>query len=530
MEQTKTTRRDSSPATTNRRFNLNGVEREIPGDPRRRLLDVLREDFNLLSVKEGCGEGECGACSILVDGRVVDACILPAGAGEGRRVETLEAIRDTPRGERIVTALSLGGGVQCGFCIPGIAVALEALLRDTPAPDDRAIREGISGNLCRCTGYQQIVEGVLHHAVPEQHNSPEKTDSPDKTGIDAHGNHRENGRTGNGAPSSLKERDRWFRPGTLEEALFIRAEYPTLPLAGATDLYVRHRALAGTIPTGSGEDTNALPPFLFLGHLDELTEITVETDPGRKQQTLRIGAAATYTDIAAHPAVPELLRKAIAELAAPALRNVATLGGNIGNASPAADAVCALYALHAEVELRRHRGARRRPIEAVITGPGSTAIEPDELITAVLIPLNGDLPVGTAGTADNARAVHAPRSTPMAHNYYRKVGTRRANALSKISVAGTAVVRDGRFERFGLALGAVGPRVIVDREMEKRVIGTDREQYMEILPELRERYTSLLAPISDQRSTEFYRRTVTGNLLRDFLLRFVPEALGDEKR
>lgn len=142
-------------------FTLNGSDQTIATDPRRRLLDVLREDYGLTSIKEGCGEGECGACSILIDGRVVDSCILPLGAVEGRHVETLEHIRETERGERIVHALTSGGGVQCGFCIPGMAVALESLLRENPRPDDLEIREGISGNLCRCTGYQQIVEGVL---------------------------------------------------------------------------------------------------------------------------------------------------------------------------------------------------------------------------------------------------------------------------------------------------------------------------------------------------------------------------------
>lgn len=153
------------------RFSLNGKEETLPGDPRRRLIDVLREDFGLTSIKEGCGEGECGACSILVDGRVIDSCILPAGAVEDRTVETLESIRETERGEKIVQALTRGGGVQCGFCIPGMAVSIESLLRTNPRPDEHAIREGISGNLCRCTGYQQIVEGVAAIERVEGDNS-----------------------------------------------------------------------------------------------------------------------------------------------------------------------------------------------------------------------------------------------------------------------------------------------------------------------------------------------------------------------
>jgi aerobic carbon-monoxide dehydrogenase small subunit len=139
-------------------------------NPLRRLIDVLREDCGLTAIKEGCGEGECGACSILMDGRVVDSCILPVGAAQGRTIETLESIRETTRGEQIVTGLARGGGVQCGFCTPGMAVAIESLLREDSDPDERKIREGLSGNLCRCTGYQQIVEGVLDTAARLREN------------------------------------------------------------------------------------------------------------------------------------------------------------------------------------------------------------------------------------------------------------------------------------------------------------------------------------------------------------------------
>jgi len=132
---------------------------------------VLREDCGLTAIKEGCGEGECGACAILIDGRVVDSCILPVGAAQGREIETLESIRETARGRLIVDGLSRGGGVQCGFCTPGIAVTIEALLRENPNPSEYEIRDGISGNLCRCTGYQQIVEGVLYTAAETRERS-----------------------------------------------------------------------------------------------------------------------------------------------------------------------------------------------------------------------------------------------------------------------------------------------------------------------------------------------------------------------
>lgn len=141
-------------------FTLNGRKRSITVNPIRRLLDVLREDLELTGTKEGCGEGECGACSVLIDGRLMNACILAVGVVEGASVETIEGVRESERGERIVEAFGREGAVQCGFCIPGMVVASDYLLRENSAPTEEEIRHGISGNLCRCTGYDRIVAAV----------------------------------------------------------------------------------------------------------------------------------------------------------------------------------------------------------------------------------------------------------------------------------------------------------------------------------------------------------------------------------
>ncbi len=281
----------------------------------------------------------------------------------------------------------------------------------------------------------------------------------------------------------------WIRPRTLQEALAIRSARHVRPLAGATDLYVRYRGIAGTLPALS-------EAVMYIGHLNELTAISVH------EHQLRIGAAAVYTDVAAHPATPGILKNAIAELGAPALRNVGTLGGNIGNASPAADAVCTLYALDAQVELASLGGARRVPIDAVITGPGQTAIAEDELITAILVPLGYD-----------------------SFSFYRKVGTRRANALSKLAFAACGEVEDYTLGNLGVAIAAVGPTVIRSRELEERMRGADGRQIANLRNELIAGYLALVAPISDQRSTAQYRRWVTENLLIEFLDRCLPSNL-----
>ncbi|MFP4548970.1 MAG: (2Fe-2S)-binding protein [Fidelibacterota bacterium] len=141
-------------------FYLNNDFVEIDVDPACRLLDLLREDFSLTSVKEGCGEGECGACVVLMNGRAVNSCMIPAGAIMGKHITTLEEFKKTDRYEAIEKGFIEAGSVQCGFCTPGFVLATESLLNQNPNPTDEEIREGLSGNLCRCTGYNMIIAGV----------------------------------------------------------------------------------------------------------------------------------------------------------------------------------------------------------------------------------------------------------------------------------------------------------------------------------------------------------------------------------
>ena len=141
-------------------FNLNGKDVTLNTDPLRRLIDVLREDYGLTGVKEGCSEGECGACSVLLNGRMVTSCIIPVGAVDGQKVMTIEGLRETPKGKTIIDAFADGGAVQCGFCIPGMVIAAYCILERNPDPTEDEIRLGISGNICRCTGYDLIVESI----------------------------------------------------------------------------------------------------------------------------------------------------------------------------------------------------------------------------------------------------------------------------------------------------------------------------------------------------------------------------------
>jgi aerobic carbon-monoxide dehydrogenase small subunit len=143
------------------RFTLNGapVEVDVPG--MRRLLDVLREDLALTGTKEGCGEGECGACTVLLDGLAVDACLVPVCQVDGATIRTVEDLASSEDDlDPLQAAFLETGGAQCGICTPGMLMAACAYLEGGGGPDEGAIREAIAGNLCRCTGYTKIVEAI----------------------------------------------------------------------------------------------------------------------------------------------------------------------------------------------------------------------------------------------------------------------------------------------------------------------------------------------------------------------------------
>jgi len=141
-------------------MHVNGRREELEVEADEMLLDVLRERLHLTGTKEGCREGECGACTVLVDGRAVDSCIYFALAAESSEVETVEGLASGDALTPLQRALVDTGGVQCGFCTPGIVMTLTALLRERPAPSAREVRASLAGNLCRCTGYTPIEDAV----------------------------------------------------------------------------------------------------------------------------------------------------------------------------------------------------------------------------------------------------------------------------------------------------------------------------------------------------------------------------------
>ncbi|MGR5062420.1 FAD binding domain-containing protein [Photobacterium sp. DNB22_13_2] len=281
-----------------------------------------------------------------------------------------------------------------------------------------------------------------------------------------------------------------YRPESLAQALDTLSMGELMLFSGGTDLMVQHGVRAGMSPRFEQD-------VLFVDAIEELQYITAS----EHEQALYIGAGVVLADIEQHPLVPSVLRQSVAKIAAPALRNRATLAGNICNASPAADSLPALYLLDARAVLSSIRGQREVRLEDFILAPRVTALKPDEMLTHIVIPQQ-DLP----------------------EVFYHKVGTRAANALSKLSVAGLARIK--RYpkkapvlEDWRVAFGAVGPTVVRSRELESLVIGQSLETLAKpgFIAQVTDCYREIIRPIDDQRSTSAYRQQASLNLLTRWL-------------
>ena len=274
---------------------------------------------------------------------------------------------------------------------------------------------------------------------------------------------------------------RVFMPQSLKEALRIRKEEKAIPFAGGTDLMVKRGRLRGLAPYFE-------KPVLFLHRVKEL--MGVKFEEGR----VRIGALSTLSEILENRDIPLILKYAIAEIASPAIRNLATIGGNICNASPAGDTLPPLYVMNARVVLSSFTSEREMKIMDFIKGPGSTDLKEEELLKEIIIPVEFFNIV-----------------------FYRKVGTRKANSLSKVSFAGVARLDDGIIKDIRISFGAVAPTPLRAPEVEEEIIGKNKVKIIAEIPDILEKYARIIRPIDDQRSTARYRKTISLKILEYFL-------------
>jgi xanthine dehydrogenase iron-sulfur cluster and FAD-binding subunit A len=436
---------------------VNGQAHELDAPPMTRLLDALRNDLGLTGTKEGCGEGECGACSVILDGEVINSCLVPVKQVNGSRVTTVEGLASDGRLDPIQKAFLECGGAQCGICTPGMLIAARALLDANPHPTREEIKEGIAGNLCRCTGYVRIFESIEKAAL--------EIDTP--------------------KPAS-QQRGQLRAPKSLSEALAILSERgkSLKVIAGGTDLMV----LMNAHQLGGEE-------FLDIWGIAELRGIRDEGD------YLKIGALTTYTDLIKSPLIQRhipVLVEASRTVGAVQIQNRGTIGGNVVNASPAGDTLPVLAAFDAEIEIGSARGVRIARFNEFYTGYRQTTLVPDELVLAIRI----------AKLREGERAA------------FYKVGTRRAQAISKVVMALRARIDGNRVDSIGIGIGSVAPTVIRAACTENLLNGSPLTAAL--IERARQEISLEVKPISDLRSTERYRRWVTGSLLGRFL-----EGLGD---
>ena len=271
-------------------------------------------------------------------------------------------------------------------------------------------------------------------------------------------------------------------PKTYEEALQLLNEGDYKIIAGGTDLMIQNRSWSNLLPNFD-KDT------ILIFNLQELKYMT------KCDEFLHIGATMTLEDIKDNDLTPKILVEAIKIMASPAIRNMATIGGNIGNASPAGDSLPVLYILNTIIVLENSETIRELPISEFIIGPGKKAIHKNEIIKEIKIPLN-----------------------EFSSFTFNKVGGRKADAISKISFAGAATIKNNIIQDFRVSFGAVGPTVVRIVELDSHLVGLTLDDISLQIKEVLNEYAQYIKPINDQRSNKEYRKEVALNLLESFIL------------
>jgi xanthine dehydrogenase small subunit len=455
--------------------------------PTRTVLEWLREDCRLTGTKEGCAEGDCGACTVVVgeavDGRMryraVNSCITFVAALDGKQLLTVEHLRNADGTlHPVQQALVQAHGSQCGFCTPGFVMSLFALYQDKRQQDERSVTraeatEALSGNLCRCTGYRPIVDAA-------QAMTAAPWVAPDEAATAA--------RLSALATGPALEHDSSHgvvhAPRSLAELVRLRAALPQARLvAGSTDvgLWVtkQHRELSQLILTG---------------RVAEL--LTMDERP----DTLVIGAAVPLTDalqrLAQHmPTTREYWQR----YGSPPVRNSGTLGGNVANGSPIGDSMPVLIALGAEVVLASQRGERRLPLEDFYLGYQKTALAADEVLRSICIPLQPE------------RILRA-----------YKLSKRFDQDISALALAIAVALNGDVLREVRIGIGGLAATPKRARAAEAALLGRPFDQAA--LQAARAALAQEFTPISDMRASAAYRLQAAQNLLHRAWLEVSPHA------
>ncbi len=429
------------------------------------LLDFVRAR-GLIGAKEGCGEGECGACAVVMvvdagQGRaeyqVVNSCLVSLPLAAGHEVYTVESLAADGEACDAQRALAAEGGSQCGYCTPGFVMSLfaEQYRRGRAGACDPL---ALSGNLCRCTGYRSIRDAVLAVGPAPPGAWRARLERP--------------------APR-LEElaTDGFWRPSTLDALLSRLTEVGDAVLvAGNTDL---------------GVDANLrgrrFPRVISLELVPELHQLVDD------EQSVVIGAGLSLTDVGRRwTRAPAVLHEWLHGFGSPLIRNRATLGGNLATASPIGDAAPLLLALDARVHVAGPGGRRVTPLDTFFTGYRQTVLRPDDVMTAVEI----------------------PKPLPALVQFY-KVAKRRMDDISTVAAA-MAIDRgaDGAIRRARFAFGGVAATPVRIVSAERAVTGEPWNE--KAVERVQSALGRELSPITDQRGSSAYRLAVSGSLVRRF--------------
>lgn len=468
---------------TDIRFLLNGEEKSIEGvRGTLTLLDYLRIEERLTGSKEGCAEGDCGACTVLVgrlhDGKLhyetVNACIRFLASLNGCHVVTIEHLSG-PEGRLhpVQQAMVEYHGSQCGFCTPGFVMSLYALWMQNESPSEHEVETAVQGNLCRCTGYDPIVKAamaVTDYGTPaHDHLMRERADITTRlTAL---------------APVSRvvsgPEDDRAILPLDVVDLAQVLAENPEATIvAGSTDV--------GLWVT---KFMRPISPVVHIAHLQDLKQI--EMTP----EALTIGAGVTYSEsqAAIREAFPHL-GEYWDRIAGWQVRNMGTIGGNIANGSPIGDTPPVLIALGAEVTLQSAAGRRSLPLEDFFIDYGKQDRQTGDFVSEIRIPR------ASAGQLDAAY----------------KISKRRDEDISSVAAGFSVTVENGQISRACLAFGGMAATPKRASHAEAALIGQpwNAETFDAAARALAQDFT----PLTDWRASSEYRQTVAANLLRRFHL------------
>ena len=485
-----------------------------PGSP---LIDFIRGELGLTGTKEGCREGDCGACAVLVGEvragtgpryRALPSCLLAAGDLDGKHLITIEGLgSSSPDGlTPVMRAFLEENASQCGFCTPGFILALSAWLSRPGIPDIAGAMKAVDGNLCRCTGY-----GAIRRAA--ERLAKEFSDLPGEAGARLEAL-VERGVLPRSVAAYRGERE---REAGAEKPKNLLPGRGGVYVGGGTDFYVRN----------PNPDADFSPTL--LRSIPWLAGVEAVSRYGK--DWVKVGAATVASDFFSSPlvnaAVPGigLFEE---DFASGLVRDLATLGGNIANASPVGDLSSILLGLGAVLELGSAasgaKDLRLLPIEEFFKGYKKTALEQGELIVAVLIPREGGGPggQGVSGAGSSLRFS------------FEKISKRKHLDIAAVNTAMSFRVGEGRFREVRLSAGGIAPTPVLLKKpaalMEGREAGgLDAKALASLALAVSKAAEEEVSPISDVRGSASYRKRMTGRLVLAHFLRFFgPEGIAKE--